>query len=123
MNVDKLTEIIDIAESGVLTTRFALHLKELREYTQSSVTTIGSAIKMSFQSIARYEKGKTEPSISNAYKIAGYFFMTAEDFIFADDVVAVFENAVKKLCASSDGLRICKERFPHTDIEKLIKSY
>ena len=94
-------------------------LPSVGTYTHTSILTMGKAIKMPFQSIARYEKGKTEPSISNAYKIASYFFMSLEDFIFQNDVIALFEINVKKLCvfAPTQNIPICKERFPNLNIK------
>ena len=109
MDINSYVNFNDFEGLDYLTERFSKHLKELREYTQS---------------IARYEKGKTEPSISNAYKIASYFFMSLEDFIFQNDVISLFEKNIKKLCsfAPNQNIDICKERFPHIDIVKLIYS-
>jgi len=124
MDINSYVNFNDFEGLDYLTERFSKHLKELREYTQTSILTMGKTIKMPFQSIARYEKGKTEPSISNAYKIASYFFMSLEDFIFQNDVISLFEKNIKKLCsfAPNKNIDICKERFPHIDIVKLIYS-
>lgn len=125
MDINSYVNFCDFEGLDYLTERFSKHLKELREYTQNSILTMGSTIKMPFQSIARYEKGKTEPSISNAYKIASYFFMSLEDFIFQNDVIALFEINIKKLCvfAPTQNIPICKERFPHLNIEKLVNPF
>lgn len=119
MDINSYVNFNDFEELDYLTECFSKHLKELREYTHTSILTMGKAIKMPFQSIARYEKGKTEPSISNAYKIASYFFMSLEDFIFQNDVIALFEINVKKLCvfAPTQNIPICKERFPNLNIK------
>ncbi len=105
-----------------LTKKFAENLHELREYTQTSLWAMGKYINMPFQSIARYEKGKTEPSISNAFKISAYFFTTLEEFILSHDIITVFESNLKELClfAPTQNIPLSKERFPKIDIDSII---
>ena len=124
MDINSYVNFTEFKEMEYLTKKFAEHLKELREYTHNSVIVMGKTIKMPFQSIARYEKGETEPSISNALKISSYFFLTLEDFIFQKDVIALFELNIKRLCLFSpnQNIEICKQRFPNLDIDKIVYS-
>lgn len=106
--------------------RFARNLKELREYAQITVKHMSKIMNMPFQSIARYEKGKTEPSISNAFKIASFFRIDLNEFVnflSNNDIVELFENQIIKDCLfAPNNKEIIRERFPKLDIDKLIEN-
>ena len=62
-------------------------LEELRKERGSKQEQLASVLEVSRQTISSLEKGRYNPSIQLAFKIARYFDMSIEDiFIYEEDV-------------------------------------
>lgn len=62
------------------------HLEELRKARNISQEELAAALEVSRQTIGSLERGRYNPSILLAFKIARYFDLTIEDiFIYEED--------------------------------------
>lgn len=77
---------------------FGNSLHELREYCQITLKELSKETEIPFQSLSVYERGKTAPSIAQAYRIAFYFGLSVDDFIeYGLNSYGLFENDYKSI--------------------------
>ena len=77
---------------------FGNSLRELREYCQITLKDLSKATEIPFQSLSVYERGKTAPSIAQAYRIAFYFGLSVDDFIeYGLNSYGIFNNDYKSI--------------------------
>lgn len=60
---------------------FGSSLKLLREHTYLTQGRLEEATNVPRQSISVYERGETAPTITQAYRLAGFFGLCIDDFI------------------------------------------
>lgn len=60
---------------------FGKSLKELREYKGVTQIELAELLDIPFQTLSTYERGRNNPSMTQALKIARYFHLTIEDFV------------------------------------------
>ncbi len=114
---------------------FSKSLKELRNYTQFTLKEMAKILDMPFQSIARYEKCETEPSLSNAYKIVEAFNLSIEDFIIYgidgkinfenETIVERFNENIANLVfeLGDNSIRVFQEKYPKLNIKEIVEEY
>lgn len=84
MNINELFDFvgIDNISDEMLRVAFGRSLKEMREYKGLTQKDLADATAVPRQSISVYERGETAPTITQAIRLASFFSLTIDDFIY-----------------------------------------
>ena len=95
-------------------------LKALRNKKGLSLRAVGKEIGISFNTLSAYERNIVQPTLENCYKMAEFFEVPIEYFIFGEKSNSEFRDAsLLKLFHEVDEL----EKTDRTVIKNYIKKY